>query len=158
MALSRKAGCVYGCNFSDGVSQLADRLLLQCSFLSWIMSYPLSANEPVSLHFTANYECFVATVQPCLVLTHLPVPVPSLFLLLHANKHTCRTHSHMAFRVENKLPHILLPAQSYLKGLVASLGHTQLLCHCRAEEGSDLEEQWRRSMGRAGGGSRGQEC
>lgn len=94
---------------------------------------------------------FVATVQPCLVLTHLPVPVPSLFLLQHTNKHTCRRQSHMDFRVENKLLHILLPAQSYLKGLVGSLGHTQLLCHCRAEEGSYLEEQWRRSMGRAGG-------
>ncbi len=38
-----------------------------------------------------------------------------------------------------------------IKGPVAGPGPTQLLCHCRAKEGSDLEEQWRRSRGRAGG-------
>lgn len=56
----------------------------------------------------------------------------------HTNKHTCKNRQLHRFRFlgkKNKLPHIPPLSPVIFNGPVAGLGHTQLLCHCRAEEG-----------------------
>lgn len=80
---------------------------------------------------------------------------PSFSLsLTHKQTHAVETRQPHRFQFlgyKNKLPHVPLLSPVVLRGPVAGPGHTQLLCHCGAEEGSDLEELWRRSRGRAAG-------
>lgn len=123
------------------------------------MSYPPCGSEPVSLNVASNWECLrpLWSRGADSFIRFLIIPLsPFISSHIHGTQMNTQTITRIKTTPQISVPRerktscLTTPSQScHIHRSCPS--YTQRLCRCRAEEGSDLEEQWRRPRGRAGG-------